>query len=255
MAAICAALGHPEQSFRSVIVAGTNGKGSVTAMTSAALHAAGYRSARYTSPHLERIEERFVIGEREVDSGDLEAAALTVQTTVERLVADGTLTALPTFFECATAIAFELFRARLGRAGGGRGRARRPPGRDQRHKSDGRRHHVDRLRSPGSPGRDPGIDRSREGRRHQAGDTGHCRTGRPRRTCRHRGDVPRARSARSSPRPNACASPPLRRPGRAERRPVRRRFRSRLANTGSRRCRLRFGAGTRSTMRASPSAS
>lgn len=110
MTAICAALGHPERSFRSIIVAGTNGKGSVTAMTSAALHAAGCRSARYTSPHLERIEERFVIGEREVDASDLEDAALTVQRTVERLVADGTLAALPTFFECATAIAFELFR-------------------------------------------------------------------------------------------------------------------------------------------------
>ncbi len=110
MQTICAALGHPERSFRSIIVAGTNGKGSVTAMTSAALHAGGYRSARYTSPHLERIEERFVIGEQEVDSGDLEAAARTVQTTVERLVVDGTLAGLPTFFECATAIAFELFR-------------------------------------------------------------------------------------------------------------------------------------------------
>jgi dihydrofolate synthase/folylpolyglutamate synthase len=110
MTAICAALDHPERSFRSIIVAGTNGKGSVTAMTSAALHAAGCRSARYTSPHLERIEERFVIGEREVDAGDLEDAALTVQKTVEALVAEGTLSALPTFFECATAIAFELFR-------------------------------------------------------------------------------------------------------------------------------------------------
>jgi dihydrofolate synthase/folylpolyglutamate synthase len=110
MARICAALGHPEASFRSVIVAGTNGKGSVTAMLSAALHAAGYRSARYTSPHLERIEERFVIDEREVETGELEAAAATVQSTVERLVAHGVLETLPTFFECATAIAFELFR-------------------------------------------------------------------------------------------------------------------------------------------------
>ena len=110
MKAICAALGHPERSFRSIIVAGTNGKGSVTAMTAAALHAAGYASARYTSPHLERIEERFVIGEREVATADLEDAADTVQTTVERLIADGVLEALPTFFECATAIAFELFR-------------------------------------------------------------------------------------------------------------------------------------------------
>ncbi|MET0211790.1 MAG: folylpolyglutamate synthase/dihydrofolate synthase family protein [Vicinamibacterales bacterium] len=110
MEKICAALGHPERAFGSVIVAGTNGKGSVTAMTSAALHAAGYRSARYTSPHLERIEERFVIGEREVSTADLESAAASIQSTVERLVADRTLETLPTFFECTTAIAFELFR-------------------------------------------------------------------------------------------------------------------------------------------------
>ncbi len=110
MRRICEALGHPEHTFQSIIVAGTNGKGSVTAMTSAALHAAGYRSARYTSPHLERIEERFVIGEREVSPADLEVAAATVQNVIERLVRDGGLEALPTFFECATAIAFELFR-------------------------------------------------------------------------------------------------------------------------------------------------
>ena len=110
MRTICAALDHPERSFQSVIVAGTNGKGSVTAMASAALHAAGHRTARYTSPHLERIEERFVIGEREVATADLEDAAAAVQATVERLVAGGGLESLPTFFECATAIAFELFR-------------------------------------------------------------------------------------------------------------------------------------------------
>jgi dihydrofolate synthase/folylpolyglutamate synthase len=110
MMTICAALDHPERSFRSVIVAGTNGKGSVTAMVSAALHAAGIRSARYTSPHLERIEERFVIGEEEVSTADLAGAAAAVQQTVEALVRQGTLEALPTFFECATAIAFELFR-------------------------------------------------------------------------------------------------------------------------------------------------
>ena len=110
MRAICGALHHPENAFRSVIVAGTNGKGSVTAMTSAVLHAAGIRSARYTSPHLERIEERFVIGEREVASGELEEAASTVQFAVERLLRDGRLEGPPTFFECATAIAFELFR-------------------------------------------------------------------------------------------------------------------------------------------------
>ena len=53
---------------RSVIVAGTNGKGSVTAMTvGGAPRRAATASARYTSPHLERLEERFVIDGREVD--------------------------------------------------------------------------------------------------------------------------------------------------------------------------------------------
>ena len=55
------ALDHPERAFRSVHVAGTNGKGSVTAMVESVLRYAGYRSARYTSPHLIDLAERFFI--------------------------------------------------------------------------------------------------------------------------------------------------------------------------------------------------
>jgi dihydrofolate synthase/folylpolyglutamate synthase len=110
MQRLCAALDHPERSFRSVIVAGTNGKGSVAAMVSAGLRAAGVRGGRYTSPHLERLEERFVLDEREVDSGELEAAAATLREAIELLVRNGTLEGPPTFFESCTAIAFELFR-------------------------------------------------------------------------------------------------------------------------------------------------
>lgn len=110
IATLCAALGHPETTFPSVIVAGTNGKGSVTAMVDTALRAAGHRSARYTSPHLLRIEERFVIDGREVTAPALEGAAVTVQRAAESLVASGALETLPTFFECATAVAFVLFR-------------------------------------------------------------------------------------------------------------------------------------------------
>ena len=55
---LCAGLGHPERSFISLHVAGTNGKGSVAAMTHAALQAAGLRAGRYTSPHLTDITER-----------------------------------------------------------------------------------------------------------------------------------------------------------------------------------------------------
>ena len=110
VAQLCAALEHPETSFRSVIVGGTNGKGSVTAMVETALRRAGHRVARYTSPHLVRLEERFVIDGREVGSSTLEAAALRVQRAAEDLVASGALKTLPTFFECTTAIAFQLFR-------------------------------------------------------------------------------------------------------------------------------------------------
>jgi dihydrofolate synthase/folylpolyglutamate synthase len=108
---LCAALDHPEQAFASVIVAGTNGKGSVTAMVHAALRAAGHLAARYTSPHLERLEERFVVGDDEVTPQALAGAIGRVQPAVARLLADGTFDAPPTFFECTTAAAFELFRS------------------------------------------------------------------------------------------------------------------------------------------------
>ena len=52
---LSAALHHPERRFKTVHIAGTNGKGSVTAMVEQGLHAAGYVSARYTSPHLSRL--------------------------------------------------------------------------------------------------------------------------------------------------------------------------------------------------------
>jgi dihydrofolate synthase/folylpolyglutamate synthase len=104
--ALCAALGHPERSFQSLIVAGTNGKGSVTAMAAAALHAAGHRTGRYTSPHLSRLEERFVIGATPIDTRSLREAAGAVRSAATRLGSDVS----PTFFEATTAVAFELFR-------------------------------------------------------------------------------------------------------------------------------------------------
>lgn len=110
IARLCEALDHPEQAFPSLIIAGTNGKGSVTAMVDAALRAAGHRSARYTSPHLVRLSERFVIDGREVSDDQLEAAASLVRRTAETLVAQGVLETLPTFFEATTATAFVLFR-------------------------------------------------------------------------------------------------------------------------------------------------
>jgi dihydrofolate synthase/folylpolyglutamate synthase len=108
--ALVGELGHPERAFRSVHIAGTNGKGSVTAMVDAALLAAGHRSARYTSPHLVDLAERFVVGGRPIDRPALEAALADVERAAERLQAGGGLSGPPTFFEAATAAAFELFR-------------------------------------------------------------------------------------------------------------------------------------------------
>ncbi len=108
--AICAALGQPQNAFPSVIVAGTNGKGSVSAMVETGLRAAGIRTGLYTSPHLVRIEERFQVCGRPVGSAELRAAAADLQAAVGRLRAAGVLETEPTFFEVTTAIGFELFR-------------------------------------------------------------------------------------------------------------------------------------------------
>ena len=104
------ALGHPEASFKSLLVAGTNGKGSVTAMTDHALRAAGLRIGRYTSPHLVRLEERFAVDGAPIDSTVLVELIEHVRGTIDRLLADGSLESPPTFFEVTTAIAFEFFR-------------------------------------------------------------------------------------------------------------------------------------------------
>jgi dihydrofolate synthase/folylpolyglutamate synthase len=107
---LCAALGHPERSFASLHVAGTNGKGSVTAMAHAALVAAGRHAGRYISPHLVDLSERFVIGDAPVGADALQRAADDVLDCADALRASGALPVHPTFFEATTAIAFELFR-------------------------------------------------------------------------------------------------------------------------------------------------
>jgi dihydrofolate synthase/folylpolyglutamate synthase len=108
--AIVERLGRPDRAYRTIHVAGTNGKGSVTAMVDAALRAAGHRSARYTSPHLIDVSERFVIDGAPVAHDALTAAAADVRDAVESLRADGTLATQPTFFEVTTALGLELFR-------------------------------------------------------------------------------------------------------------------------------------------------
>ncbi|MBP1604553.1 MAG: folC [Acidobacteria bacterium] len=107
--ALCGALGSPQLRYRSLIVAGTNGKGSVTAMVDRALSAAGHRSGRYTSPHLIRLEERIAVDGVPVATGTLRRIAREVLLVRDRLRDDGVLATDPTFFEVCTAVAFRAF--------------------------------------------------------------------------------------------------------------------------------------------------
>jgi len=92
-----------------VHIAGTNGKGSTAAMLDAILRAAGLRTGLYTSPHLERINERIRIGGDDISDEDFAAAWTRVQSAIESLLAAGKLAAHPTYFECVTAMAFVAF--------------------------------------------------------------------------------------------------------------------------------------------------
>ncbi|MEP6782693.1 MAG: bifunctional folylpolyglutamate synthase/dihydrofolate synthase, partial [Acidobacteriota bacterium] len=83
--AILAALGHPERAYRSIHIGGTNGKGSVVAMVERGLRAAGLKTGRYTSPHLDRIEERVAIDGQPIDRDTFETVTADVFAAIDRL--------------------------------------------------------------------------------------------------------------------------------------------------------------------------
>ena len=95
--------GHPENSFASIHIAGTNGKGSTAAMLHCILARAGYRTALYTSPHLVSFTERICIDDHEIAQDDVIAIADEVWQ--QTAAADVPLT----FFEIVTVIAFIYF--------------------------------------------------------------------------------------------------------------------------------------------------
>ena len=110
MRVLTEALGHPEHAVPSVLIAGTNGKGSTAATLSSILRAAGYNVGLYTSPHLVRINERIRINGAPIDDELFAATYDHVHQIAGRLVAEGKLPWHPSFFETVTAIAFECFR-------------------------------------------------------------------------------------------------------------------------------------------------
>ena len=124
--------GIPEQDFPAVHIAGTKGKGSTASMIAAALTAAGLRTGLYTSPHLHRLEERFVVDGQQCTEAELVALLSEIQQAVEQLDALAACKAMtvqgPTYFEITTAAALLHFQrkgVRLCRAGSGIGRATR----------------------------------------------------------------------------------------------------------------------------------
>jgi dihydrofolate synthase / folylpolyglutamate synthase len=107
-------LGRPERAYPSAHIAGTNGKGSTAAFLESILRQAGFRTGLYTSPHLERINERIGVNGQEIGNEAFAETLTRVLALIEELLAGGELRAHPTYFECVTAIAFEYFaRARV----------------------------------------------------------------------------------------------------------------------------------------------
>lgn len=109
MRVLLAALGHPEKSFPSILIAGTNGKGSTAATLTSILQASGVKTALYTSPHLVRINERIRVDGAPISDDDFALLHDVVGRTAERLVSEGDLPWHPSFFEMLTAMAFEHF--------------------------------------------------------------------------------------------------------------------------------------------------
>jgi dihydrofolate synthase/folylpolyglutamate synthase len=106
MRALMAALGDPQTSFPSVLIAGTNGKGSTAATLASILTAAGYRTALYTSPHLVRVNERIQIDGTQIADEDFARLYFQVDDAANHLVFEGVLPHHPSFFEVLTALAF-----------------------------------------------------------------------------------------------------------------------------------------------------
>ncbi len=111
MTALAAALGHPERAVPCLHVAGTNGKGSVTAMLDAILHAAGWKTGMYTSPHLVRLGERVQVERRPLSEAEIVEYVRELRPVAERLGA-ANADDHPSFFEFMTAMALLQFARR-----------------------------------------------------------------------------------------------------------------------------------------------
>ena len=100
-------LGNPQDSYQTIHVTGTNGKGSVCQFIGSILIHAGYNVGIYISPHLQRFSERIVINNTEISKKDLSHLIGTIKPVVEDMISEKNI---PTFFEITTALAFQYFK-------------------------------------------------------------------------------------------------------------------------------------------------
>ena len=106
---LLAAVGDPQRRVRSVLIAGTNGKGSTASTLASILTASGVRTGLYTSPHLARANERIRIGREEIDDEAFASLFFRVMDAAHMLVREGRLPQLPSFFEILTVQALLYF--------------------------------------------------------------------------------------------------------------------------------------------------
>ena len=109
MRVLLQAMDHPERRFPSVLIAGTNGKGSTAATLASILQASELKTGLYTSPHLMRINERIRVNGAEISDSDFAELHAYVDRLAAKLTENGELPWHPSFFEMMTAIAFEYF--------------------------------------------------------------------------------------------------------------------------------------------------
>ena len=109
MRRLAEALGNPQRKLQSVLIAGTNGKGSTAATLASIVQTAGYRTGLYTSPHLLRVNERIQINQEPISDAEFAVIYDRVEGCAHDLVERGELPWHPSFFEMLTAMAFEYF--------------------------------------------------------------------------------------------------------------------------------------------------
>lgn len=109
MRVLAQALGNPQRRLQSVLIAGTNGKGSTAATLASIAQVAGYRTGLYTSPHLVEINERIQINGEAISDAEFALVYERVEAAASDLVARGALPWHPSFFEMLTAMMFEYF--------------------------------------------------------------------------------------------------------------------------------------------------